>query len=52
MKFGPALSGDDLRDVLVFGGITLASIGVGCYQWQAGLIVFGCAMAAIGLKFK
>lgn len=46
------MKSDTLRDVLVFGGVLVASIGVGLWSIPAALVAFGSSIAGIGLFYR
>lgn len=37
------------RDLHSYGGILLAGVGAGGFDWRVGLLVVGCSLAYIGI---
>lgn len=48
-RLRPLLDALDLRDLFVFGGVALVSIGSGMVYLPAALVVAGIALLAIGV---
>lgn len=40
----------DIRDWHVYGGLVVAALGFGGFQWQAGLVVMGGGLLYLGLR--
>jgi|APSaa5957512535_1039671.scaffolds.fasta_scaffold19574_2 uncharacterized protein with beta-barrel porin domain len=42
----------DLQDLHIYGGLLVAAVGAGAYDWRVGLVLGGTYLAFIGLSAR